>query len=116
MILRHGLVTLVDFRTEKGLSLREWLWQFRESKGKKVKVSYLRSVAKQARLPSYGGPTVWKSPVVGIEHATFRSQSAVLTTAPRDPKQSQLPQNEKTHRNHGDAQYRATAEKSEMDI
>ena len=28
---------------------------------------------------------VWKSPIVGIEPATFRSESAALTTAPRDP-------------------------------
>ena len=33
------------------------------------------------------GPTVWKSPIVGIEPATFRSESAALTTAPRDPTQ-----------------------------
>ena len=51
----------------------------------KVKVSYLTSVAKQANIAFLQGPTMWKSPIVGIEPATFRSESAALTTAPRDP-------------------------------
>ena len=49
-----------------------------------VKVSYLTSVAKQAKNAFLHGPTVCKSPIVGIEPATFRSESAALTTAPRD--------------------------------
>ena len=58
------------------------------SKGKKKgkgKGNYLTSVAKQAKTAFLHGPTVWKSPIVGIEPATFRSESAALTTAPRDP-------------------------------
>ena len=51
----------------------------------KVKVSYLTSVAKQAKTAFLHGPTVWKSPIVGIEPATFRSESAAQTTALRDP-------------------------------
>ena len=54
------------------------------SKGK-GKGNYLTSVAKQAKTAFLHGPTVWKSPIVGIEPATFRSESAALTTAPRDP-------------------------------
>ena len=46
--------------------------------------NYLTSVAKQAKTAFLHGPTVWKSPIVGIEPATFRSESAALTTAPRD--------------------------------
>ena len=42
-------------------------------------------MAKQAKTAFLHGPTVWKSPIVGIEPATFRSESAALTTAPRDP-------------------------------
>ena len=42
------------------------------------------SVAKQASTASLHGPTVWKLPIVGIEPATFRSESATLTTAPQD--------------------------------
>ena len=42
------------------------------------------SVAKQAKTAFLQGPTVWKSPIVGIEPATFRSESAALTSAPRD--------------------------------
>ena len=49
----------------------------------RIKVSYLTSVAKQAKTAFLHGPTVWKSPIVGIEPATFRSESAALTTAPR---------------------------------
>ena len=55
-----------------------------EIKGK-GKGNYLTSVAKQAKTAFLHGPTVWKSPIVGIEPATFRSESAALTTAPRDP-------------------------------
>ena len=51
----------------------------------KGKGNYLTSVAKQAKTAFLHGPTVWKSPIVGIEPATFRSESAALTTAPRDP-------------------------------
>ena len=51
----------------------------------KVKVSYLTLVTKQAKTAFLHGPTVWKSPIVGIELATFRSESAELTTVPRDP-------------------------------
>ena len=47
----------------------------------KVKVS---SVAKQAKTTFLQGPTVRKSPIDGIEPGTFRSESATLTTAPRD--------------------------------
>ena len=36
------------------------------SKKVKVKVSYLTSVAKQAKTAFLHGPTVWKSPIVGI--------------------------------------------------
>ena len=50
----------------------------------------LTSVAKQAKTAFLHGPTVWKSPIVGIEPATFRSESAALTTAPRDPTQDLL--------------------------
>ena len=57
------------------------------SKVGKVKVSYLTSVAKQSKTAFLHGPTVWKSPIVGIEPATFRSESAALTTAPQDPTQ-----------------------------
>ena len=39
-------------------------------------VSYLTSVAKQAKTAFLLGPTVWKSPIVGIEPKTFRSESA----------------------------------------
>ena len=47
---------------------------------------YSTSVAKQAKTAFFiHGPTVWKSPNVGIVPATFRSESAALTTAPRDP-------------------------------
>ena len=42
------------------------------------------SEAKQAKAAFLHGPTVWKSPIVGIEPATFCSESAALTTAPRD--------------------------------
>ena len=45
----------------------------------------LTSVAKQAKTAFLHGPTVWRSAIVGIEPATFRSESAALTTAPRDP-------------------------------
>ena len=55
------------------------------SKKVKGKGTYLTSVAKQAKTAFLHGPTVWKSPIVGIEPATFRSESAALTTAPRDP-------------------------------
>ena len=55
----------------------------------KVKVSYLTSVAKQAKTAFLRWPTVWKSPIVGIEPATFRSESATLTTAPQDPNKIQ---------------------------
>ena len=48
-------------------------------------MSYLTSVAKQAKTAFLHGPTVWKSLIVGIEPATFRSESAALATAPRDP-------------------------------
>ena len=41
----------------------------------KVKVSYLTSVAKQAKTAFLHGPTVCKSPIVGIEPATFRSEA-----------------------------------------
>ena len=51
----------------------------------KGKGNYLTSVAKQAKTAFLHGPTVLKSPIVGIEPATFRSESAALTTAPRDP-------------------------------
>ena len=40
----------------------------------------LMSVAKQAKIAFLHGPTVWKSPIAGIEPATFRSESAALTT------------------------------------
>ena len=40
----------------------------------KVKVSYLTLVAKQAKTAFIHGPTVWKSPIVGIEPTTFRSE------------------------------------------
>ena len=56
----------------------------------KGKGNYLTSVAKQAKTAFLHGPTVWKSPIVGIEPATFRSESAALTTAPRDPTQANL--------------------------
>ena len=46
-------------------------------------VSYLTSVANQAKTVFLYGSTVWKSPIVGIEPATFCSKSAALTTAPR---------------------------------
>ena len=42
-------------------------------------------MAKQAKTAFLQGPTVWKSPINGIKPATFRSESAALTTAPRDP-------------------------------
>ena len=41
----------------------------------------------QAKTAFLHGPTVWKSPIVGIEPVTFCSESAALTTAPRDPTQ-----------------------------
>ena len=46
-------------------------------------VSYLTLVARQAKTAFLHGPTVWKSLIVGIKPATFRSESAAPTTAPR---------------------------------
>ena len=46
----------------------------------KGNVSYLTSVVKQAKTAFLNGLTVWKSPIVGIERTTFRSESAALTT------------------------------------
>ena len=60
------------------------IWLYSKGKGK-GKGNYLTSVAKQAKTAFLHGPTVWRSPIVGIEPATFRSESAALTTAPRDP-------------------------------
>ena len=45
----------------------------------KGKGNYLTSVAKQAKTAFLHGPTVCRSPIVGIEPATFRSESAALT-------------------------------------
>ena len=45
----------------------------------------LTSLAKQAKTTFLHGPTVWTSLIVGIEPATFRSESTALTTAPQDP-------------------------------
>ena len=42
----------------------------------KVKVSYLTSVAKQAKTAFLHGPTVWKSPIVGIEPMNFSGSSS----------------------------------------
>ena len=66
-----------------------WKWHSKNAEVLKVKVlkgkgNYLTSVAKQAKTAFLHGPTVWKSPIVGIEPATFRSESAAQT-APRDP-------------------------------
>ena len=51
----------------------------------KVKVFYLTTVVKQAKTAFLHGPAVWKSPIVGIEPATIRSESTALTTVQRDP-------------------------------
>ena len=42
--------------------------------------SYLTAVSKQAKTAFLLGPMVWKSPIVGIEPATFRSESAARFT------------------------------------
>ena len=44
----------------------------------KGKGNYLTSAAKQAKTAFLHGPTVWKSPIVGIEPATFRSKFKAL--------------------------------------
>ena len=62
-------------------------WQVFDGLGKGMYL-ILTPVAKQMKTAFSHGPTVWKSPIV--KPATFRSESAALTTAPRDHTQRKI--------------------------
>ena len=74
-----------DWEEEERWREIDWLRKRDREEKVEVKVSYWTSVAKQAKTAFLHGPAVWKSRIVGIDHATFRFKSASLTTAPRDP-------------------------------